>query len=140
MQEVPLVKVGIGVTIYKDGKILLGKRKSAHAGGEYASPGGHLEFGESFEECAKRETMEEAGIQIKNVQFMLLGNLTDYPGKHYVQISLTADWESGEPVVTEENSYESWGWYSLDNLPQPLFKSNAFLLERLNNGRIYFDS
>jgi 8-oxo-dGTP diphosphatase len=138
--EEPRVKVGIGVTIFKDGKILLGKRLSAHGNGEYASPGGHLEFGESFEECARRETMEEAGITIKNVRFQFLGNLTDYPGKHYVQVGMVAEWESGEPQVLEPDAYEDWGWYDLDNLPQPLFRTNPTMLESLKTGCNFFDS
>ena len=43
-------KVGVGVMVFKDGKILLAKRKGSHGAGEYAFPGGHLEFGESFEQ------------------------------------------------------------------------------------------
>ena len=49
-------KVGVGVMILKDGEILLGKRKGSHGEGEYAFPGGHLEYMESFSDCAKRET------------------------------------------------------------------------------------
>jgi 8-oxo-dGTP diphosphatase len=43
-----LPKVGIGVVVVKEGKILLGKRKGSHGNGEYAGPGGHLEYLESF--------------------------------------------------------------------------------------------
>src|SRR5215469_4737907 len=45
-------KVGVGVMILKDGKVLIGKRKGAHGAGEWAWPGGHLEYMESFEDCA----------------------------------------------------------------------------------------
>jgi 8-oxo-dGTP diphosphatase len=69
MQQEQRPKVGVGVMIFKDGKVLLGKRKSSHGDGEYAWPGGHMEYMESFEECAKRETMEETGMQIRNVRF-----------------------------------------------------------------------
>lgn len=63
------INVGVGVMIFdKDGMILLGKRKGSHGAGEYSFPGGHLEYGESFEECAKREVMEECGIEIKNLE------------------------------------------------------------------------
>jgi ADP-ribose pyrophosphatase YjhB (NUDIX family) len=55
-------KVGVAAIIIKDGKVLLGKRKSAHGQGTWNFPGGHLEYGESWQDCAKRETMEEAGI------------------------------------------------------------------------------
>ncbi len=48
-------RVGIGVMVMKDGKVLLGKRKGSHGAGEYAWPGGHMEYMESFEDVAKRE-------------------------------------------------------------------------------------
>ena len=67
-------KVGIGVLVIKDGKILVGKRKGAHGEGQYAWPGGHMEYMESFEQCAKREVMEETGIEIENVRFLRLMN------------------------------------------------------------------
>ena len=67
-------KVGLGAYIIKDDKILLGKRKSAHGEGTWCPPGGHLEFNERLEECAIRETMEEAGINIKNVRFLTITN------------------------------------------------------------------
>jgi len=46
MDKVP--RVGLGVLIIKDGKVLLGRRKGAHGEGTWAPPGGHLECGESF--------------------------------------------------------------------------------------------
>ena len=51
-------RVGIGVMIFKDGKVLLGKRKGSHGEGDWAFPGGHLDYMEGFEECARRETRE----------------------------------------------------------------------------------
>jgi len=63
-------KVGVGVMILKDGKVLLGKRKNAHGEGQYANTGGHVEPMESLVDTAKRETMEEAGIVITNVHFL----------------------------------------------------------------------
>ena len=52
-------KVGVGVAVVKDGKVLLGKRKNAHGEGTWSFPGGHLEYKESWEDCAIRETLEE---------------------------------------------------------------------------------
>ena len=49
-------KVGVGVIVVKEGKVLLQRRRGAHGEGTWGFPGGHLEFKESWEECAKRET------------------------------------------------------------------------------------
>lgn len=126
--------------ILKDGKILLQERKNAHGAGEYAFPGGHLENGESFTECAIRETREEAGIEISNIQFQMVANVLEYMPKHYVHIQIGADWKSGEPQILEPEKTESWGWYDLNNLPQPLFKTIPRTLEAYKTGQYYFDS
>ena len=62
MSEEKKPRVGIGVFVLKDGKFLLGKRKSSHGEGSWSFPGGHLEFNEELEDCTRREVMEEAGI------------------------------------------------------------------------------
>jgi len=133
-------KVGMGVIVLKDGKILLGKRKSAHGKGQYCTPGGHMEYMESFEGCIKREVKEETGIEIQNVTFLCVINLKVYAPKHYVDIHLRADWKAGEPKVMEPDKCESWGWYSLDNLPKPLFGTELLKIEALKTGKKYFDN
>lgn len=101
MEENPRPKVGVGVMVFKEGKVLMGKRVSSHGAGEWSWPGGHMEYMESFEECAKREVREEAGIEIENVRFLRLLNLKDYAPKHYVDIGLIADWKSGSGVTSK---------------------------------------
>jgi len=59
------VKVGIGVFVFKNGKFLMQKRHGAHGSNSWGVPGGHLEFGESFEATARREVLEETGLKIK---------------------------------------------------------------------------
>jgi 8-oxo-dGTP diphosphatase len=53
--------VGIGVFIFKDKKFLMILRHGAHGKGSWSVPGGWMEFGESFEDTAKREVCEEVG-------------------------------------------------------------------------------
>lgn len=133
-------KVGIGVMVFKDGKVLLGKRKGSHGQGEYAWPGGHLEYMESFESCVKREVMEEAGIEITDIKFLRLLNLKTYAPKHYVDIGLMAQWKSGEPKVMEPEKCEGWEWYDMDNLPKPLFGTIDSYIESYRTGRNYWDA
>lgn len=140
MDQNQITKVGIGVFILKDGKVLLGKRRGSHGAGQYAGPGGHLEYMESFEECAKRETLEETGIEITNVRFLCLSNLKQYAPKHYVDVGLLADWKSGEVRVMEPDKVESWDWYDLDNLPGELFAAEPHYLEAVQSGRNFWDA
>jgi len=133
-------KVGIGVMILKDRKVLLAKRKGSHGEGEYAFPGGHLELNESFENCARRETREETGMEIDNIRFLFLANVKKYAGKHYVHIGLIADWKSGKPKVLEPEKSEVWDWYELNNLPRPMFEMCRLSFESYETKNNYFDS
>lgn len=115
-------KVGVGVFVIKEGKVLFHKRKGAHGEGNWSIPGGHLEFGETIEECSKREVFEEAGIRIKNVK---LGPYTQdvflKENKHYVTIFTIAEYESGEIQIIESEYMENLEWFSPNNIPTPLF-------------------
>lgn len=126
--------------IVKDGKILLGKRRGSHGAGKFAFPGGHLEYMESFEECARREVREETGIEIQNVRFLFLQNFKDYAPKHFAHISIIADWKSGEAQVLEPEKCEGWDWYDMDDLPEPYFINTHLYVEALRTGKNYFDA
>ncbi len=140
MNEKLRPKVGVGIMILKEGRILLGKRKAAHGAGEYAFPGGHLEYMESYVECALREIAEECGIKVKNIRFLYVSNIKQYPPKHYAHINLVADWESGEPKVLEPEKCEGWDWYNLDNLPRPVFATTDWAVEAYKTGKNFFDT
>lgn len=133
----PLPKVGVGLLIFKEGKVLMGKRMNAHGDGFYCGPGGHLETGETIEECAARETREETGMEITNIRVISLGNLLTFAPKHYVDIAVAADWKAGEPQNLEPDKRDGWGWYELDNLPQPLWPAEELYFDALKTGRWY---
>lgn len=132
-------RVGLGVMILKGRQVLLGKRKGSHGAGEYAFPGGHLEYMENFESCARREVREECGIEIENINFQFIANITHYAPKHYVHINLLADWVGGEPRTLEPDKSESWHWYRLDTWTQPLFAMCELARQSYESGQNYFD-
>ncbi len=108
--------------LYKDGKVLMGKRKNSHGAGAWSFPGGHLEFMEEIEDCAKREVLEETGVEIKNIERVNYTN--DFYkdlDKHYITCFVKADYASGEVQVMEPEKCESWEWFSRTELPSPLF-------------------
>ncbi len=134
-------KVGLGLLVIKDGRVLLGKRRGSHGAGEYAAPGGHVDYMESFEQTAMRELMEEAGpeLKIKNLRFLCLNNVTVYAPHHYVNIGMVAEWDSGEPVLTEPHKMESWDWYDMNTLPEPTFATLRNFVTAYQTGQVYFD-
>jgi 8-oxo-dGTP diphosphatase len=115
-------EVGVGVIVVKDGKVLLGKRKGSHGQGSWSFPGGHLEFGESVEECARREVLEETGAVITNIRMRTFTNdIFEREGRHYVTLYAIAEYDSGEIRTLEPEKCERWEWFSWKELPKPLF-------------------
>jgi 8-oxo-dGTP diphosphatase len=133
--------VGIGVLVLKNGQALIGQRQadSTHGVGEWAWPGGKLDHMESIVACAKRETLEETGVEIDNVRFLRLMNLRRYQPKHFVDIAMVADWKAGEPEVREPKKMKRWEWRDLDALPEPLFETLPTYLEALRTGQVFWD-
>ncbi len=116
-------RVGIGILILKNNNmLLLGKRINAHGAGKWQSSGGHLEFGESFEQAVEREIAEEIGIGVKNIKFLTVTNdVFENEDKHYVTIFMTCEYESGEPQILEPDKCQEWKWFKYDELPKDLF-------------------
>ena len=122
MEQEQRPKVGVGVIVIKDGKILLGKRKGTHGEGSWAFPGGHLEFGERLEDCAKREVMEETGITIKNIKkFTFTNDIFKEENKHYITCYVKTDYDSGKVQIMEPNKCEKWDWFEWNKFPENLF-------------------
>ncbi|KAL6253329.1 hypothetical protein RBB50_001052 [Rhinocladiella similis] len=141
--EVPRVGIGVFVIhpalpnpeqspVSSDGtkpwKFLMGQRLGSHGSGTYALPGGHLEFGETFEECAAREVLEETGLPVQDLTFLTATNSVmgeAEGGKHYITVFMTAKvrmdgdagagvGEDGLPIarLMEPEKCAGWDWVS----------------------------
>ena len=109
MDKRPLI--GVAVIVVKDNLVLLGQRKNAHGADTWAFPGGHLEFNESIEDCARREVFEETGMRIRNISLGPYTNdIFNDENKHYVTLFVLADHESGTPEVKEPHKCRKWEW------------------------------
>jgi len=115
-------KVGVCVAIRREGKVLLGLRNGAHEAGTWGFPGGHLEHGEEFIDCALRETDEECGVKISRPWLARVSNDIFDNGKHYITLWMVADWISGEAEVREPHKMTGWQWFDWASLPAPLMK------------------
>lgn len=129
-QKIVIPRIGVGVLVIKDDKILLGKRKNAHGEGSWAPPGGHLEFGETIEQCAVRELLEETGLVAETVCTLnWVENVFEEEQKHYITFFVLVDQFSGKPKALEVHKTEKWEWFGFDSLPEPLFAPLQTLLE-----------
>lgn len=123
--------IGVAVIVVRQGRVLLGKRINAHGAGTWQFPGGHLEYGESIEACARRELMEETGLSIETLH---LGPFTndffETEKEHYVTLFVIADRTTGDPVVREPEKCERWDWFPWAQLPRPRFLPIVNLLKQ----------
>jgi len=127
--------VAASIFIFKDGKLLLGKRKSADASnGMYGVPGGKLDLQETFAECVQRELAEEVGGQIGNVRMVCVANSRQFAPAHYVIAIFACDWMGGEPENREPHKCEGWEWFPLDAIPQPTTYITNWGIEALRDG------
>lgn len=123
-------KIGVGVLVFKDNHLLLGKRINAHGGNTWCPAGGHLEYGETPIQCAKRELFEEAGlIANKVIQGPWTNDVFEKEQKHYVTLFMIVTEFSGTLENKEPDKCLGWGWYPIDNLPSPLFQTVQTCLE-----------
>lgn len=130
-------KVGIGVIVVRDGKVLLGERLASHGAGTWAIPGGHLEFGETFEECAKREVAEETGLTdvvFKDVVALINNRVYD---KHFISIGVVVEWVSGEAIEAEPEKSKNWTWFAPEELPENIFIPSKDVLNSWISKKIY---
>ncbi len=126
-------KVGLSVIVIKEESVLLGKRKGSHGNGSWNFPGGHLEHFEEIKDCARREVMEETGLDIELIDKYSIATTNDFfrkENKHYITIFLRGQYLGGQPVNKEPNRCDGWEWYNWNNLPTPLFLPIQNLLKQ----------
>lgn len=134
-------KVGIGVMIQNENQeVLLGLRKGSHGEGEWAFPGGHLEFGETIFETARREVKEETGLEVSEFSLISVADEMRYiktDNKHYLNLGVKAAYNGGTPKVMEPEKCEKWRWFNLDNLPEKILEGTEYTIGNFKAGKIY---
>ena len=115
-------RVGVGVIVRDDKRVLLGRRHGSHGADTWCFPGGHLEFGESPFTCGRRELLEETGLEVTNFELGPVTNdIFETEGKHYVTLFVICCYNGGIAELKEPDKCKEWKWFASDALPTPLF-------------------
>jgi NAD+ diphosphatase len=102
------------IVLVHDGgtRVLLGKRANWPVN-RYSLLAGFVEPGESLEQCAVREVLEEVGVVVDELRYV---GSQSWPFPSQLMIGFTARYASGEVVIDREE-LESADWFELDDLP-----------------------
>jgi 8-oxo-dGTP diphosphatase len=105
--------VGIGIVVLRDDSVLLVRRGKPPNIGSWTLPGGAQEIGETTEMAARRELLEETGIDVGPLQLAatvdsIRRDEEDRIQYHYTIIDYCGRWERGEPVAGSDVTEAVW--------------------------------
>ncbi len=119
----PLITAGAVVIVLRGNEVLLDMRRDSR---KWALPGGFKELGESLEEAARRELLEETGLIARRLRFLTLcsgpefahtypnGDRIDQVAALYQALEVDGDPHAGERESLEVR------YFAVDGLPSPM--------------------
>lgn len=112
---IPTTRVSV-IVITPDRKILLVRHRKGNRQ-YWVLPGGRLEYGETFHECAVREMKEETGLDVEVERFCFLSEaIAPDRSRHIVNIYLKANITGGTMRVGNEPVLAGVDFVALEQL------------------------
>jgi 8-oxo-dGTP diphosphatase len=113
--------VGVGLAILRDGKLLLYKRMRPPEVGFWNIVGGKVDVLEPSAKAAAREAEEETGLSIGKIEFVsVTEQIVAADGQHWISLLYKTEDVTGEAQLTEPDKLSDFGWFPLNDLPEPL--------------------
>ena len=105
--------LAVSLAVFRGDRVLLAQRVAAPSAGCFTLPGGGVEIGETLEQAALRETLEEVGVTARILGFNRHVEVVDRDADgrvrhHYVIASFVGAWVSGEASTGPEAAAVAW--------------------------------
>lgn len=119
----------VSVALLRDGCFLLVRRAQPPARGQYAFPGGRVEPGESAEEAARRELLEETGLEAGELapatEIVIEAGDRCYRLEVFSGMHVSGRMEAGDDA-------DHAGWYTVEEMrAMPVTESTLAVAERI---------
>ncbi|MGL4250864.1 MAG: NAD(+) diphosphatase [Aeromonas sp.] len=112
----PRISPCIIVAVSRGAEILLAAHRRHYQTEDplYTVLAGFVEAGEDLEQCVAREVLEESGIRVRNVRYVASQS---WPFPHSLMMGFTADYESGE-IKVQDDELVAADFFARDRLPR----------------------
>jgi ADP-ribose pyrophosphatase YjhB (NUDIX family) len=125
-------KVAVAVCIFQGEKLLLIQRGVEPMAGYWAMPAGFMEYDENPAEAARREALEETGLEIEIDEILEIFHTPDDGGLADIVITYAAHVTGGS--MQAEDDAKAVAWFSKDNLPEVAFLPSQTIVQRWQAG------
>jgi len=126
------VAAAVATLVIRNNQLLLGKRIKNGQFIGWQCPGGYLQEGKSIEESARYYCLDKAGIEISDTQTGPYTNnifTQQHEALHTVTLYLIARHHQVTNEVLFYGRTNCWDWFSIEDLPEPLFLPLKLLQE-----------
>jgi NAD+ diphosphatase len=110
----PRISPAVMVLVRRGPDELLLARSPHFKPGVFSALAGFVEAGETLEECARREVMEEVGVKISRLEYF---QSQSWPFPNSLMVAFFADYESGE-ITPDPSEIEAAAWFNRNDLPR----------------------
>jgi len=117
MSQTP--KIGALAVVLHQGQVLLVQRSKQPDAGLWGFPGGHVEWGETVLEAARRELFEETAVAAEPLHYLdnldlLRRDESGQVASHYLLVGVACQYQSGDPVAGDDA--QDARWFPIDQI------------------------
>jgi 8-oxo-dGTP diphosphatase len=103
-------------------RVLFGKREAESGGFEWQLPGGWINLGESPRQAARREVIEETGLQLRDMGYVGVTSNIFSARNHSISLYFEAECVDRESLIeAERDKCRGWEWRQWEEVNNNLF-------------------